>query len=213
MKPIPALAAAVLLSAVLTACGGKDKPAAHATPPASLEVSQATGPSSPSSSPHRVPHASLSAVGAANTIDPCKLVIQDEASTMTHARFGPGQEQGNKIRRECVYGGQTTNVLTVFVIQAASTGDAQAGWDQLLAQAKQGAGQAAHLVHLSPGTGIGDRSEWLELDLPQIDVAGRGLAFLKGDVGVYLIDEVRGGSAPTQDAMTAEAQTVLDRLP
>ncbi len=213
MKPVPTLAATVLLAAALTACGGKDKPAAHATPPASLEVSQATSPSSPSTSPHHVPHASLSAVGGTNTIDPCALVTQDEASAMTHAAFGPGKEEGNKVRHECVYGGQTPNVLTVFVLQAASSGDAQAGWDQLLAEAKQAAGQAANLLHLTPGTGIGDRSEWLDLALPQIDVAGRGLAFLKGSVGVYLIDVVRGGSAPTQEAMTTQAQTVLDRLP
>ena len=50
------------------------------------------------------------------------------------------------------------------------------------------------------------------LNLPQIGVSGRGLAFLKGSVGVYMIDEVRGGSAPSRDAMTTQAQTVLGRL-
>jgi hypothetical protein len=132
---------------------------------------------------------------------------------MTHASFGPGKEEGNKVRHECVYGAETPNVFTVYVIQAASAGDAQSGWDQLLAEAQQGAGQAANLVHLTPGTGIGDRSEWLDLNLPQIQVSGRGLAFLKGSVGVYMIDEVRGASAPTQDAMTTQAQTMLNRLP
>jgi hypothetical protein len=214
MKLVPTLAAAVVLAATLTACGSKDKPSADTTP-RHAQVSHSVTPStgSPSSSPHRAPRASLSAVGASNTIDPCQMVTQVEASSLTNASFGPGKEEGNNVRHECVYGAQTPNVFTVFVIQAASTGDAQAGWDQLLAEAQQGAGQASNLVQLSPESGIGDRAEWLELNLPQIGVSGRGLAFLKGSVGVYMIDEVRGGSAPTRDAMTTQAQTVLSRLP
>ena len=214
MKLVTTLTAALVLAATLTACGSKDKPSADATPRHS-QVSHGltSSPGSPSSSPHHVPQASLSAVGAQNTIDPCQIVTQDEASSLTHASFGPGKEEGNKVRHECVYGAQTPNVFTVYVIQAASTGDAQAGWDQLLAEAQQAAGQASNLVQLSPESGIGDRAEWLELDLSQIGVSGRGLAFLKGSVGVYLIDEVRGGSAPTRDAMTTQAQTVLSRLP
>jgi hypothetical protein len=147
------------------------------------------------------------------TIDPCQLVTQQEASQMALASFGPGKEEGTKVRHTCVYGGQTPNVLMVFVLQGATTADAQTEWDTLLAEAKSAAGQAANLVHLTPDSGIGDRSEWVELDLAQIGVSGRGLAFLKGPVGVYMIDEVRGGSAATRDAMSAQAQTVLGRLP
>ena len=49
------------------------------------------------------------------------------------------------------------------------------------------------MVHLTPDSSIGDRAEWVELNLSQIGVSGRGLAFLQGPVGVYMIDEVRGG--------------------
>jgi hypothetical protein len=218
MKLVPTLAAAVVLATALTGCSSKNKPSTdpsphHAQVSPSAITPSSSSPSSPSSSPHKLPKVSLSAVGATNTIDPCQLVTQDEAKTMTNASFGPGKEGGNRIRRQCVYGAQTPNVLIVFVVQAASSDDAQAGWDQLLAQAQGAAGQAANLVHLTPGTGIGDRSEWLDLNLPQIGVYGRGLAFLKGSVGVYMIDEVRGSAAPTQDAMTTQAQTVLSRLP
>ena len=133
---------------------------------------------------------------------------------MANSSFGPGKEEGNHIRHECVYGAQTPNVLSVIVLTGASSGDAQAEWDLLLAQAQQTVSQApSNLVHLTAGDGIGDRSEWVEADLSQIGVAGRGLAFLKGSVGVYMIDLVRGGAAPTPDAMTAEAQTVIGRLP
>ena len=110
-------------------------------------------------------------------------------------------------------GAQSPNVLTVFVAQGASVGDAQAEWNQLLAEAKQGAGEAAGMLTLTPEPDLADRAEWVELDLSQIHVAARGLAFLSSDVGVYVIDLVRGAAAPTRDAMTEQAQTVLSRLP
>jgi hypothetical protein len=211
MKHVPLVAAAMVLAAALTGCGGKDKPAADPTGHLKPSV---TAPSSSGPSPH---HATASPSGGPQaadvTLDPCQLVTQREASDMAHTSFGPGKEEGTKVRHTCVYGAQTPNVLMVFVLQGATTGDAQTEWDTLLAQAKSAAGQAANLVHLTPDSGIGDRAEWVELDLAQIGVAGRGLAFLKGPVGVYMIDEVRGGSAPSRDAMTAQAQTVLGRLP
>jgi hypothetical protein len=212
MKLVPILAVP-LIAATLAACGSTSKPAADPTAPASLRASQgaATPTAAPTKSPTPTP--SSSPQGAVNTIDPCQLVTQQEASQMAQASYGPGKEEGTKIRHTCVYGAQTPNVLMVLVLQGATTGDAQAEWDTLLAQAKSAAGQAANLVHLTPDSGIGDRAEWVELNLAQIGVSGRGLAFLKGSVGVYLIDEVRGGSAPTREAMTAQAQTVLTRLP
>lgn len=212
MKHLSLIAAAMVLCAGLTACGSKDQPAAD---PTVTPLHSSAAASSPTSAPStkKAPTPTSSPQAADTTIDPCKLVTQDEASAMTHASFGPGKEEGTKIRHTCVYGAQTANVLMVFVLQGATTGDAQAEWDQLLAEAKSAAGQAANLVQLTPDSGIGDRAEWVELNLSQIDVSGRGLAFLKGPVGVYMIDEVRGGSAPTRDAMTAQAQTVVDRLP
>jgi hypothetical protein len=112
-----------------------------------------------------------------------------------------------------VYGAQTPNVLRVIVLEGSSTQDSQAEWDQLLAEAKQGAGQAANLVTLTPQSGLADRAEWVELNLSAIHVDGRGLAFLSGAVGVYVVDLVKGGTAPGRAALTAEAQTVVGRLP
>jgi hypothetical protein len=214
MKLVPTLAAATLTAASLTACGsGGNKPVAD----------PATSPMSPghhvtrSASPSRstVPRVSLSAGGAvATTIDPCQLVTQGEASSLANAGFGPGRESGSKIRHECVYGAQTPNVLTVYVVQAASPAAAQAGWDTLLSEAQQFAGgEAAGHVTLTPDSTVGDRAEWVELDLSQIGVSARGLAFLKGAVGVYLIDLVKGGAAPTRQDLADQAQTVIGRLP
>ena len=219
MKLVPTIAAAALAAASLAACGGNSKPAADPTPPASHSESHSasqsaragSGPGPGSSSPTQSAPSS-SPQAAEVTIDPCQLVTQQEASDMAHTSFGPGKEEDTKIRHTCVYGAQTPNVLMVFVLQGATTEDAQTEWNQLLAEAKSGAGQAANLVQLTPVSSIGDRAEWVELNLPQIGVSGRGLAFLQGPVGVYLIDEVRGGSAPSRDAMTTQAQTVLSRL-
>jgi hypothetical protein len=213
MRPVPTIAAAVVVAAGLTACGGKAKLAADpASAPASPPASHATRSSSPTDPPPSSPTSSPK--GTQNTFDPCRLVTQSEASAMAHSRFGPGKEEGNNIRHECVYGAQTANVLSVIVLTGASSGDAQAEWNQLLAEAQQGVSQApANMIHLTHGAGIGDRSEWVEADLSQIGVQARGLAFLKGSVGVYVIDLVRGAAAPSRDAMTAEAQIVLSRLP
>ena len=215
MKSVPTIAAAALVAATFAACGSSSKPAADPIPQASLKASHATRspsatgspPSSPTSSPTSVPR------GTQNTFDPCQLVTQSEASALAHSSFGPGKEEGNKIRHECVYGAQTPNVLSVIVLTGASSGDAQAEWDQLLADAKSGAGQSANLLTLTPDPTLADRGEWVELNLSQIGVDARGLAFLKGSVGVYLIDLVRGAAAPSRDAFTTEAETVLTRLP
>jgi hypothetical protein len=100
----------------------------------------------------------------------------------------------------------------VFVWQAASAADAQAGWNQLLALAQQAAGQAAQYIQLSPASGIGDRAEWAELNLAAIHVQGRGLAFESGATGVYIIDEARDGAPPSRVALSSEAQMVLGRI-
>jgi hypothetical protein len=156
----------------------------------------------------------VTATGAPTSLDPCQLVTQQEASTLTGASYAPGKEEASadQARRTCIYGGQTPNVLMVFVVQAASEADAQSGWNQLLAQAQQAAGQAAGQIQLTAASGIGDRAEWAELNLAQVDVQARGLAFQSGATGVYIIDEVRGGTPPSRDALTNEAQTVLGRI-
>lgn len=212
MKSLPTIAAAALVAATFTACGSNSRPTADPTSAPSPRASHAARSSSPTDPPPSSPTSSPQ--GTQNTFDPCHLVTQSEASAMAHSSFGPGKEEGNHIRHECVYGAQTPNVLSVIVLTGASSGDAQAEWNQLLAEAQQAVSQApANMVHLTPGNGIGDRSEWVEVDLSQIGVEARGLAFLKGSVGVYVIDLVRGAAAPSRDAMTAEAQTVVGRLP
>ena len=132
---------------------------------------------------------------------------------MAHATFGPGREEGKPSARRCVYGAQTANVLTVFAAAAPSADAAKAHWNQLLTEAQQGVPpEAAGLVKLTPQSGLADRAEWVELDLSALQVSGRGLAFLSGNTGVYMIDLVRGAAAPSRSEMTDQAHTVLGRL-
>ena len=213
MKLALTIAAAALSAATLSACGGTNQPVADPTT-SSLSPSVHTTRSTPPPARSSAPQTSLSASEAVtSTVDPCQVVTRTEASALAHASFGPGKEEGTKIRHECVYGAQTPNVLTVFVVQAASPSAAQAGWDTLLSEAQQFAGQAAGKVRLTPDSTIGDKAEWVELNLSQIGIDARGLAFLKGPTGVYMIDLVRGGTAAGQQALAAEAQTAMSRLP
>lgn len=216
MKLVPAIAVAALAAATLGACGGHSKHAGGQPTLGALSPSSAPTSQSPSSAPSKKvpPSRVVSATGAPTNLDPCQLVTQNEASSLTGASFGPGQEggSGNGVRKECVYGSQTANVLSVYVVTAASEADAQTGWNQLLAEAQQAAGQAAGQIQLTAASGVGDRAEWAELDLAQIGVQARGLAFQSGVTGVYIIDLVKGGNPPSRDDLTNEAQTVLGRI-
>jgi hypothetical protein len=210
MKRVLTIAAAVLMATSLAACKNNSSPKVVSTLAASSTAT--TTPVSSSAPPST--HASIAAGATRTTLDPCRLVTQDEASAMAHVKFGPGLEERSSGARRCVYGSQTANVLTVFAAAASSADAAKASWDQLLAQAQQGLSDApAGSVNLTPESGIADRAEWVELDLSALDVSARGLAFLSGSTGVYLIDLVRGGAAPSRSDMTDQANTVLGRLP
>jgi hypothetical protein len=208
MKRVLTIAAAVLIATSLAACKDNNSPKVASTLAASSKV---TPPAS--SSPPPSTKAPIAAAAKRTTLDPCRLVTKEEASAMAHATFGPGLEEGSKGARRCVYGAQTANVLTVFAAAAASADAAKAHWNQLLTEAQQGVPpEAAGLVKLTPQSGLADRAEWVELDLSALHVFGRGLAFLSGNTGVYMIDLVRGAAASSRSEMTDQAHTVLGRL-
>ena len=155
------------------------------------------------------PLASQLAAGAtAIPIDPCQLVTSQEASQLAGASFGSGNEQtspgGHRI---CVYG-SGTNAVTVVVGQASDPATAQA--DAQAAEQQVGALNAAG-VHTSQVSGLGDWASFVSLTEPA-NVNGSGMFVLKGST-FFGISALKQGSAPTQNAMQAEAQTVLGRLP
>jgi hypothetical protein len=209
MKRVPTIAAAALMAATLAACNSHAKTTADPSSGASRKGTTTSSSASPSTT-----QASSSSDAKATSLDPCRLVTREEASALANAPFGPGVEQGPRTARRCIYGGQTANVLTVVVAAASSDAAAQAHWNQLLAEAQQGLSEApTGSVKLTPQAGLADRAEWVELDLSAIHVSARGLAFLNSNVGVYMIDLVRDGAAPSRPALTDQANTVLSRLP
>jgi len=206
-----AMLAVAVLAAGLAGCSSSKKPKV-APGPLSQPVA-ATTPATVPATPTAAPTPTDSPKGAPNTIDPCKLVTQQEASALTGASFGPGKEEadsGVNGSRRCVYGANTKNVFTVIVVVAASVAEAQTQKDAILAQAQQELPVQAKLTAVS---GVGDAAEFLHADLSQIEADASGIYVLKGTVGFALVDLRQGGSAPSQAKMTSQANTVIGRLP
>jgi hypothetical protein len=199
MRPVFVVGATALLVAALAGCSKSATPTTNPTTPAAVAAA-----ASPTAT------ASAAASGAPTTIDPCQLVTQAEASTLTGASYGPGKlEIDSPASRRCVYGGQTKNVFEVIVAQAATADEAQSEKNALLAQAQ---GELGGQLNLSPVTGVGDQAESINASIGgQINASG--IYVLKGLVGFALVDEVVGGPAPTVAALTTQAQTVVSRLP
>jgi hypothetical protein len=85
-----------------------------------------TGSPSPSGTPTSPP-----TTAKATTLDPCQLVTAAEASQLSGATFGAGEEEttGNEGQgKRCTYGAQTANVFFVQVASATSASEAQADW-------------------------------------------------------------------------------------
>src|SRR6478609_6805747 len=78
--------------------------------------------SSPTASTSPSPDASPSSQPSPNatpvSYDPCVLISQTEASTLTGANFGPGKEELAGATKLCIYGAQTKNVFEIGIVQA-----------------------------------------------------------------------------------------------
>jgi hypothetical protein len=202
MRTIWILGASALLAGALTGCTTTTTPTGGPSPSGALGAGPAA---SGSASPSAVPSGT-----ASTTIDPCQLVTQSEASTLTGASYGPGKlETNSSASKRCVYGAQTKNVFEVIVVQAASVDEAKAARDAWRAEAET---QFGGQVDMSQLSGIGDDAEWFHAG-PTLSISVAGIYVLKGTVGFGLVDVVAGASPPSQSAMTGQANTVLSRLP
>lgn len=180
-----------------TAASPTDTPA-----PSSQAPSQAAASSGPSAVP--------------TSIDPCQLVPAQEASTLTGVSFGAGKEEttsGNG--RMCIYGYQTKNVFEVIVAVAPDVATAKAEEVAAQAQLQKNAAQTGQGLNITqlPGFASGADAVLLELKPNPYNINGRAIYVLRGTVFFGFSDLVVGGSAPSADAMKAEANTVLGRLP
>ena len=199
MRIVPAVA---LLAVALTACG-KSNPGPNPTQPAAAAATTTAAPATTTAA-SAPPSA---AAGAPANLDPCQLVPQQEASALAGASFGPGQlESENASSSRCTYGGNTKNVFLVIVARASSVAEAQAQRDELRSQAETQLGGKLNVAKVS---GVGDDAESITGSLSSIGVNVSGLYVLKGALGFALVDEVRGGAAPTTQALIDETNKVL----
>jgi hypothetical protein len=191
---ISLLAAAMLLSA----CGA---PASTPAP---------TSPAAPTST-------QLQATATAADIDPCVLIPAQEASALAGVSFGPGVE-GSVAGGEktCTYGGNTSNVVVVNVIQAPDVDTAKAAKDAFLADLQanlqQLTSQGFTITQL-PDFADGATYAEVHVSVQGITVNGSAIAVMKGTIFFGFSDTVRDNPAPDSTAVQAEATTVLGRLP
>lgn len=179
------------------------------------------GPSgSPSSTPSGSP--SASATAQATTLDPCQLVTSAEASALAGVTFGAGLAETtgtDGTGRRCTYGAQTKNVFFVQVGTATSAADAQAAFtaEEAKADAALTAGFPAQInaqLTKSDVSGLGDHavvgtgSESIEGQT----ISGGVIYLLKGP-NFLAFGDLTLGTAPTADALKAQAATSLARMP
>jgi hypothetical protein len=207
-QTVPLLLGVVLTAACSTAATGG--------PTASLPFSQPLAtplPTAATSAPPTFPDATA----VVTALDPCQLVTTQEASTLAGATFGTGKEsttEGNA--KICTYGGQTSNVLNVYVVQAPDVATAQKAEAAALAAAKAVAQKQAPGVSFSQ-TELADFADGALVISASATISGQTLAIsgiyvLSGTTFFAITDVVLGQSAPTSDALQAQARVVLGRI-
>ncbi len=200
-------AAALSAAAVLAA--------ACATTGSGQSVGAATSSASASGAASAMPSFSMPvATGVATSLDPCQVVTQQDAAQLAGAPLTAGKEETTSGHgRICTYGAGTTNVFTVIVGQAPDVATAQAeeaAAEQAIKRQTQGLP-----IKITQLTGIGDAAVFMTFSqsLGGKTLSGSSIYALKGTVFFGFSDLILGGAAPSQAAMTAEAQNVVNKLP
>jgi hypothetical protein len=93
-------AALLILSAMVTACGSA---AATSTVPAQNQAAPSTQAGAPADST-----ATTAPAGAAAAVDACKVVTEQEATTLLGSDPGPGQNTSSDLGAACAYGASLT---------------------------------------------------------------------------------------------------------
>ena len=200
--------------AVLAGCSGAASPSAS-----TAALTQSPPSVAPSVAPASVAPTESATAGASEAtavptaVDPCQLVTAQEASQLAGTTFGPGVEKTETNNtRTCVYGGQTLNVFTVEVAQAADVATAQAAKAKALEDIKTAATKGitvTQLPSLADGGVVaegGGTISGVTLNISSIGV-------LKGTIFFGFSDLVLNKPAPTSAALQAQAQVCLGRLP
>jgi hypothetical protein len=205
-------AVAVIAGAVVAACsssgsgasGAGQSVSAATTAPSAEASSGASGPAMPSEP---------NATGVPTTLDPCQLVTAQEASQLAGVTFGAGKEDTTQgYGKICTYGSATGNDFNVIVGQAPDVATAQAAEAEAEAQIKE---QAPVGVTTTQISGLGDAAVFLSISesVGGQTINGSAIYVLKGTVFFGLADLAFGKPAPSQAALTTQAQLVLSRVP
>lgn len=214
---------ALIISMGLAACSTSTGTPNPTSAPADTAAPQPTATQAPTDTPEptQAPAPSATsqpqATGVNTQLDPCQLIDSQEASTLAGTKFGNGLESstpgGLKI---CTYGSKAAIVFTVEVAQAPDIATAQAYKAQFLADLqanlKQLSAQGLNVTQL-PDFADGATMANASLNAGGININGSAIGFLKGTVFFGFSDIALGKPAPSSEAMQAEAQVVLGRLP
>jgi len=194
-------ACALVMAVLASACAG----AASSPTSAPTPVNTPTATSAPQ------------ATATPTSLEPCDLIPSEEASALAGTTYAEGMEGttpgGGKT---CTYGAGTLNVFTVEVAQAPDVETAQAYKTQFVADLEAKLQELAstgitvtELPDFADGAVVGQAT----FTVAGTTINGSGFGFLKGTIFVGFSDVVVGGTAPTNEALQSEAETVLERLP
>jgi hypothetical protein len=164
-----------------------------------------------------VPTSAPVQTSAPTSLDPCTLLTAEEISSLAGTTFGVGEEGttpgGGKT---CTFGAQTTNVFMVEVAQAPDVATAQTYKKQFVADLESRLQQLANaglnvteLPNFADGAVVGQAT----INAAGSTIHGSAIGVLKGTIFFGYSDVVVGGPAPTSEALQAEAETVIGRLP
>jgi hypothetical protein len=215
-RPLGALALAGVMATVVAGCSGTTTPSAIASfvanaslPPVATEA--------PTTATSEEPSESAGPSAVATSIDPCQLITAADASTLVGVTFGAGKAHTNENNvKDCVYSAGT-NVFTVEVAVApdeATAKAAEASAKQDLENQGKGMIKSGMKVTELPSFAPNTDAALLEGSVTgPIKLDARSMFLLKGTIFAGFDDIAINGSAPSADAMKAEAMKVIGELP
>ncbi len=197
----------VLVVSALAACSSSPT-SASSTPPVG-GVNVPTQSASASATPTSTPSAQLIS-------DPCQVLPQSEASTLSGVSMPAGVSQpwGTGGAVKCGY---TSGSVEAFLIlqKASSSAQAQAAWDDEKATLQQEAQPTGITITANAVTGLGDEAEVFvgKATIGGVNNTIMAIFVLKGatfmDLGDYAL---RNATPPTTAALEAQATTSASRV-
>jgi hypothetical protein len=222
-RHLSALGALAAVALVAAACDSGSAPSALASalsnaslPPIATEAPTAT-PATSEGTATTEPSESAGPSAVATDIDPCQLITAADASTLAGVTFGAGKAHTTENNvKSCVYAAGTT-VFTVEVAVApdeATAKAAEAGAEKDLEDQGSKMSNAGVKVTKLPGFAPNTDAALMEASVTApIQFDARAMFLLKNTIFAGFSDIALNGTAPSADAMKAQAMTVISKLP